>query len=176
MKNSLLQSAVRQLSSRMGNLPPPCYPCRKETGKSYSFTFLGIIHSGKLGKCTDAAGVRLGIKSAGHYGFCKGKWRCFRIGNPNLIPYETIVRATSGEPEAVDEVLRHYSQRIRIAAIESGHVNPDTEDSIKSRLVAALFKFRFDEQQTYVTHHCNTYKRICAASSASCILSKSLIE
>ena len=69
------------------------------------------------------------------------------MGNPNLIPYETIVRATSGEPEAVDEVLRHYSQRIRIAAIESGHVNLDTEDSIKSRLVAALFKFRFDEQQ-----------------------------
>lgn len=69
------------------------------------------------------------------------------MGNPNLIPYETIVRATSGEPEAVDEVLRHYSQRIRIAAIENGYANPDTEDSIKSRLVAALFKFRFDEQQ-----------------------------
>ncbi len=30
------------------------------------------------------------------------------MGNPNLLPYETIVRATSGEPEAVDEVLRHY--------------------------------------------------------------------
>ncbi len=34
------------------------------------------------------------------------------MGNPNLIPYETIVRATSGEPEAVDEVLRYYSRRI----------------------------------------------------------------
>ena len=33
------------------------------------------------------------------------------MGNPNLLPYETIVRATSGEPEAVDEVLRHYSKR-----------------------------------------------------------------
>ncbi len=65
------------------------------------------------------------------------------MGNPNLLPYETIVRATSGEPEAVDEVLRHYSKRIRIAAIENGH----TEDSIKQRLVAALFKFRFDEQE-----------------------------
>ena len=68
-------------------------------------------------------------------------------GNPNLLPYETIVRATSGEPEAVDEVLRHYSKRIRIAAIENGHIDRDTEDSIKSRLVAALFKFRFDEQE-----------------------------
>ncbi len=58
------------------------------------------------------------------------------MGNPNLLPYETIVRATSGEPEAVDEVLRHYSKRIRIAAIENGHIDRDTEDSIKQRLVA----------------------------------------
>ena len=68
--------------------------------------------------------------------------------NPKLVPYETIVRATSGEPEAVEEVLRHYSKRIRIAAIENGHINRDTEDNIKSRLVAALFKFRFDGQAT----------------------------
>ena len=40
--------------------------------------------------------------------------------NPKLVPYETIVRATSGEPEAVDEVLRHYSKRIRIASLENG--------------------------------------------------------
>ena len=63
------------------------------------------------------------------------------------MPYETVVRATSGEPEAVDEVLRHYGKRIRIAAIENGHIDRDTEDSIKQRLVTALFKFRFDEQK-----------------------------
>jgi len=34
-----------------------------------------------------------------------------------------------------------------LAAIENGHIDRDTEDSIKSRLVAALFKFRFDEQK-----------------------------
>ena len=68
------------------------------------------------------------------------------MGNPNILPYQTIVRATSGEPEAADEVLRHYSRRIRIAAIENGHIDRDTEDSIKQRLVAALFKLRFDEQ------------------------------
>ncbi len=39
------------------------------------------------------------------------------MGNPKLIPYETIVRATSGDPEAVEEVLRHYSRRIRLAAL-----------------------------------------------------------
>ena len=66
------------------------------------------------------------------------------MGNTNLVPYETIVRATSGEPEAVDEVLRHYSNRILFAALENGHVNTDTEDSIKQRLITALFQFRFD--------------------------------
>jgi len=70
------------------------------------------------------------------------------MGNQNLIPYETIVRVTEGEPEAVDEVLCYYSRRIHYAAIENGHINQDTEDSIKSRLVAALFKFRFDGQAT----------------------------
>ena len=55
--------------------------------------------------------------------------------NPKLVPYETIVRATSGEPEAIDEVLRHYSKRIRLASLENGQVNKDTEDNIKRRLI-----------------------------------------
>ena len=63
---------------------------------------------------------------------------------PNLVPYETIIKATKGEPEAVDEVLRHYNKRIRYASLENGHIDRDTEDSIRQRLVAALFKFRFD--------------------------------
>ena len=70
------------------------------------------------------------------------------MGNPNLVPYETIIRATNGEPEAVDEVLQHYSRQIRLAALENGHINKDTEDSIKQRLITALFKFRFDGQAT----------------------------
>ena len=65
--------------------------------------------------------------------------------NPKLVPYETIVRATSGEPKAVDEALRHYGNRIRLASLENGHVNKDTEDNIKRRLITALFQFRFDE-------------------------------
>ena len=68
------------------------------------------------------------------------------MGNPKLVPYETIIRATSGDPEAVEEVLQHYSKRIRFAALENGHVNKDTEDNIKRRLIAALFQFRFDGQ------------------------------
>ncbi|MCI9324576.1 MAG: helix-turn-helix domain-containing protein [Lachnospiraceae bacterium] len=31
-----------------------------------------------------------------------------------------IVKATSGEPEAIDEVLRHYGKRIRLASLENG--------------------------------------------------------
>ncbi len=65
--------------------------------------------------------------------------------NPKLVPYETIVRATSGEPEAVDEVLRHYGKRIRLASLENGQVNKDIECSIKRQLIAALLQFRFDE-------------------------------
>ena len=79
---------------------------------------------------------------------CMKKWRCFSMRNPKLVPYETIVRATSGEPEAIDEVLRHYSKRIRLASLENGQVNKDTEDNIKRRLIAALFQFRFDGQPT----------------------------
>lgn len=130
----------------LGSLPPLCYPCQREARKLFSFTFSSITHSGKSEKCTDVAGVRPGIKFAERYNSCKWKWRCFYMGNPNLLPYETIVRATSGEPEAVNEVLRHYGNQIRLAALENGHINQDTEDSIKQRLITALFQFRFDEQ------------------------------
>ena len=65
------------------------------------------------------------------------------MGNSKLIPYETIVRATNGDPEAVDEVLRHYSRRIRLAALENGHVNTDTEDSIKQRWIVNTFLDNF---------------------------------
>ncbi len=57
--------------------------------------------------------------------------------NSKLVPYETIVKATSGEPEAIDEVLRHYGKRIRLASLENGQVNKDT---IKRRLIADLLQ------------------------------------
>ncbi len=40
-----------------------------------------------------------------------------------------------------------FCKRIRFAALENGHVNTDTGDSIKQRLITALFQFRFDEQE-----------------------------
>ena len=110
--------------------------------------FFGRYTSRKSGNCTDAAGVRRGITYTVPCKCCMKKWRCFSMRNPKLVPYETIVRATSGEPEAIDEVLRHYSKRIRLASLENGQVNKDTEDNIKRRLIAALFQFRFDGQPT----------------------------
>lgn len=57
------------------------------------------------------------------------------MGNHNLVPYETIVKATSGEPEAVEEVLQHYRRRIRLAALENGHIDRDTVDRIKQQQI-----------------------------------------
>ena len=35
--------------------------------------------------------------------------------NSRLLPYETIVQATTGEPEAVNAVLQHYYERRKTA-------------------------------------------------------------
>ena len=40
--------------------------------------------------------------------------------NNELLPYDTIVQATSGEPEAVNTVLQYYGRRIRYASRISG--------------------------------------------------------
>ena len=70
------------------------------------------------------------------------------MGNPNLVLYETIIRATRGEPKAMDEALQYYNRQIQLAALENGHINKDTEDSIKQRLISAIFQFRLDGQAT----------------------------
>lgn len=61
-----------------------------------------------------------------------------------LLPYETIVQATNGEPEAVNAVLSHYAGYIRYYSRIYGHYNADMEDYIKSKLLASLSKFRLD--------------------------------
>lgn len=40
--------------------------------------------------------------------------------NHRLLPHDTIVQASSGEPEAVNTVLQYYSRRIRYAAPKQG--------------------------------------------------------
>ena len=49
--------------------------------------------------------------------------------NPKLVPYETIVKATSGEPEAVDEVLQHYGKRIRLVCLAAAKRGNDNSPS-----------------------------------------------
>ena len=61
-----------------------------------------------------------------------------------LLPYETIVKAHEGDPDAIDTVLSHYAGYIRYFSKINGQVNSEAEDSVKQRLIAALFKFRFD--------------------------------
>ena len=48
--------------------------------------------------------------------------------NNRLLPYETIVQATSGEPEAVGTVLQYYRRRIQCDARVNGRVDKETED------------------------------------------------
>lgn len=65
--------------------------------------------------------------------------------NNRLLPYETIVQAVTGEPEAVNAVLQHYQRHIRFSALVDGRVDKDAEDYITQMLLAAIFKFRFDK-------------------------------
>ena len=57
---------------------------------------------------------------------------------------QTIVQATTGEPEAVNAVLQHYGRYIRYSSLVDGQVDKDAEDYITQTLLAAIFKFRFD--------------------------------
>ncbi len=61
-----------------------------------------------------------------------------------LLPYETILKAREGDPEAVNAVLLHYAGYIRYFSKVHGKVNAEVEEHIKQQLIAALFKFRFD--------------------------------
>jgi len=61
-----------------------------------------------------------------------------------LLPYETIVKAHAGDPDAIDTVLSHYAGYIRYCSKVHGKVNAEVEEYVKQKLIAALFKFRFD--------------------------------
>ena len=61
-----------------------------------------------------------------------------------LLPYETIVKAHEGDPDAVNAVLSHYAGYIRYFSKVRGQVNAEVEEYVKQQLIAALFKFSFD--------------------------------
>ena len=64
--------------------------------------------------------------------------------NKKLIPFEIIEKTITGEPEAVDTVLRHYTAHIKYLSMYKEHINDDTQDRLKAKLVEVILKFRFD--------------------------------
>ena len=61
-----------------------------------------------------------------------------------LLPYETIVKASEGDPEAVAAVLSHYAGYVRSCAKMDGQINTDMQEHIVRQLIESLLKFRFD--------------------------------
>ena len=61
-----------------------------------------------------------------------------------LLPYEIIVRAAAGEPEAVNTVFQTYTGYIKYLSYFQGCINDDIQDYLKAYLMESLPKFRFD--------------------------------
>ena len=68
-------------------------------------------------------------------------------GKFKLLPYETIVKAAAGEPEAVNTVIQTYTGYIKYLSYFQGSINDDIQDYLKASLMEALPKFRFDRWQ-----------------------------
>lgn len=64
--------------------------------------------------------------------------------NKKLIPFEVIEKAVAGEPEAINAVLRYYTAYIKYLSMYKGHINDNIQDRLKTKLVEAILKFRFD--------------------------------
>lgn len=79
---------------------------------------------------------------AGDQGFAEATG--FQGRKYNLLPYETIVKATAGEPEAVNTVIQTYTGYIKYLSYFQGSINDDIQDYLKASLMEALPKFRFD--------------------------------
>ena len=62
----------------------------------------------------------------------------------DLLPYETIVKATTGEPEAMNIVIQTYTGYIKYLSYFQGSINTDIQDDLKASLMEALPKIRFD--------------------------------
>lgn len=77
--------------------------------------------------------------------FCSSygqNWRTCTMSQ--LLPYETIVKASEGDPEAVAAVLSHYAGYICTYSKIDGHINVEMQDHIIQKLIESLFKFHFD--------------------------------
>lgn len=61
-----------------------------------------------------------------------------------LLPDEVIKKAVAGEPEALNIVLQHYTGYVKYLSYFQGRINDEIQEQLKSDLLAALFRFRFD--------------------------------
>ena len=61
-----------------------------------------------------------------------------------LLPDEVIKKAVAGEPEAVNIVLQHYTGYVKYLSYFQGRINDEIQEQLKSDLLAALSRFRFD--------------------------------
>ena len=77
---------------------------------------------------------------------CEKKWRHerMRYERHKLLSYEVIEKAVAGEPEAVNAVLQHYTGYIKYLSYFQGRINDEIQEQLKSDLLVALFRFRFD--------------------------------
>ena len=76
----------------------------------------------------------------------RGLYTTGNRGNVRTLPEYNRVSNPQDVKTPAKENGGAFTWGIRLASLENGHINKDTEDSIKQRLVTALFKFRFDEQ------------------------------
>ena len=129
------------LSNGLLYKPSPVY--QRRSRKCSICPFSSVCRSMKSADGTDAAAVQRATISEKPYSSFTRKWRDWRMRNNELLPYDTIVQATSGEPEAVNTVLQYYGRRIRYASRISGQADKEAEDFITETLLKALFKFRF---------------------------------
>ena len=73
---------------------------------------------------------------------CGQSWRACAMSR--LLPYETIVKASEGDPDAVAAVLSHYAGYIRACSKMDGQISTDMQEHIVQRLIESLLKFHFD--------------------------------
>ena len=77
------------------------------------------------------------------------KWGRAAISN-RLLPYKTIVKAHEGDPEAVNQVLDHYSGYIAALSMRRGYdqngnpclaVDEEIRRRIETKLIVAILSF-----------------------------------
>ena len=66
-------------------------------------------------------------------------------GQTAVLYHAELAAALALLPEqAIDTILSHYAGYIRYCSKVHGKVNAEVEEYVKQKLIAALFKFRFD--------------------------------